>query len=153
MGGGLLQLVSYGVADIHLTGNPQISFFKTVYQNHTNFVIETIEVQFEQHPNFGSKASITIPRQGDLISKMVLQFTLPALKQIQNSSTYVHYCNSVAHALLDTIELEIGGQIIDTQYGEWLEIWNELTLEESKQGLIWTHMRKWADKNNIPAPI
>ena len=75
MGGGLLQLVSYGVADIHLTGNPQISFFKTVYQNHTNFVIETIEVQFEQHPNFGSKASITIPRQGDLISKMVLQFT------------------------------------------------------------------------------
>ena len=27
------------------------------------------------------------------------------------------------------------------------------TLEESKQGLIWTHMRKWADKNNIPAPI
>ena len=27
------------------------------------------------------------------------------------------------------------------------------TLEESKQGEIWNHMRKWADKNNIPAPI
>ena len=43
MGGGLMQLVAYGVQDIYLTGNPQITFFKVVYRRHTNFSMETIE--------------------------------------------------------------------------------------------------------------
>ena len=43
MGGGLMQLVSVGAQDIHLTGNPQITFFKIVYRRHTNFSIECIE--------------------------------------------------------------------------------------------------------------
>ena len=30
MGGGLMQLVAYGAQDVHLTGNPQITFFKVV---------------------------------------------------------------------------------------------------------------------------
>jgi hypothetical protein len=33
MGGGLLQLVAYGAQDIYLTGNPQITYFKTVFFN------------------------------------------------------------------------------------------------------------------------
>ena len=37
MGGGLLQIVAYGLNDTMLTGNPQISFFKTVFRKHTNF--------------------------------------------------------------------------------------------------------------------
>ena len=44
MGGGLLQLISYGAQDIYLTGNPQITFFKIVYRRHTNFSMEPIEI-------------------------------------------------------------------------------------------------------------
>ena len=40
MPGGLLQLSAYGSQDFYLTGNPQISFFKTVYRRHTNFAME-----------------------------------------------------------------------------------------------------------------
>ena len=32
MPGGLMQLSAYGAQDFYLTGNPQISFFKTVYR-------------------------------------------------------------------------------------------------------------------------
>ena len=32
MGGGILQLSSYGGMDINIIGNPQISFFKSVYK-------------------------------------------------------------------------------------------------------------------------
>jgi hypothetical protein len=32
MAGGLSQLVAYGAQDVYLTGNPQITFFKTVYR-------------------------------------------------------------------------------------------------------------------------
>ena len=43
MGGGLLQLVAYGAQDISLTGNPQITFLKTVFRRHTHFARETLE--------------------------------------------------------------------------------------------------------------
>ena len=47
MGGGTLQLSSYGGQDVETIGNPQMTFFKSVYKRHTNFAIETIEQSFE----------------------------------------------------------------------------------------------------------
>ena len=41
MPGGNLQLSILGEQDMFLTGNPQITYFKTVYRRHTNFSIET----------------------------------------------------------------------------------------------------------------
>jgi hypothetical protein len=40
MGGGLLQLITRGVQDAILTQNPQVTFFKLVYKQHTNFAIQ-----------------------------------------------------------------------------------------------------------------
>ena len=42
MGGGLIQLVKYGNADMYLIGNPQMSYFKSCYKKHTHFAIENI---------------------------------------------------------------------------------------------------------------
>ena len=39
----------------------------------------------------------------------------------------------VGHNLIDTVYIEIGGQTIDTQYGDWLNIWNELTQSAEKE--------------------
>ena len=33
--------------------------------------------------------------------------------------------NSLGHALIRQVTIEIGGQKIDQQYGMWLEIWDE----------------------------
>ena len=33
----------------------------------------------------------------------------------------------VGHALIKSVEVEIGGQRIDKHYGEWMHVWNELT--------------------------
>ena len=44
MGGGTLQLSSYGGQDVETIGNPQMTFFKSVYKRHTNFAIEHIEI-------------------------------------------------------------------------------------------------------------
>ena len=53
MGGGLLQLVAYGAQDVYLTGNPQITFFKTIYKRHTNFSHESVQQIFDGVCNFG----------------------------------------------------------------------------------------------------
>ena len=129
MGGGLMQLVAIGAQDVHLTGNPQISFFKVVYRRHTNFSMESIQQSFNGTAKPGNRVTCTISRNGDLISNMWLE-----LKLLESDNT-ANLVNSVGHALIEYVELEIGGQRIDKHYGEWLEIWSELTLpEEKRQG-------------------
>jgi len=122
-----MQLVAIGAQDVHLTGNPQISFFKVVYRRHTNFSMEAIEQSFNGTAKPGNRVTCTISRNGDLVTNMWLEISLP---EGEEHETYV---NSVGHALIEYIELEIGGQRIDKHYGEWLDIWSELTLPEEKR--------------------
>jgi hypothetical protein len=124
MGGGLLQLVAYGAQDVYLTGNPQITFFKSVYKRHTNFSIEAIEQTFNGTPDFGSRVTCQISRNGDLINRVYLQLRLTGTN---------NYCKYFGLRILNYVELEIGGQRIDRHYAHWLYIWNELSLPVSKR--------------------
>jgi hypothetical protein len=124
MGGGLMQLVAYGAQDVYLTGNPQITFFKVVYRRHTNFSLEAIGQTFSGSPDFGRKVQCQIVRNGDLVTKMYLKATLPAL---DGNGGEVAWCPRVGLALIDSVELEIGGSRIDKHYGDWMNVWYELT--------------------------
>ena len=124
-----MQLVAYGAQDVYLTGNPQITFFKVVYRRHTNFACESIEQTFNGSVNYGSKVTATISRNGDLITNCWVELNVPEI----TAGTGAGYVNSVGHALLKEVELEIGGQRIDKHYADWLEIWSELTLPAEKR--------------------
>ena len=67
MGGGTLQLVIFGGQDIHITGNPEMSYFKSVYRRHTNFSIECIEqIRMGTITNRDFKLTYNIVHSGDL---------------------------------------------------------------------------------------
>ena len=119
MGGGLLQLVAYGAQDVYLTGNPQITFFKVVYRRHTNFSIESIQQTFNGNAQPGKRVTCQISRNGDLVHKLYVVFDV-----VQDID---------ARKCIKKVEVEIGGQLIDRQYGDWMTIWNELTLPEGKK--------------------
>jgi hypothetical protein len=127
--GGLLQLVAVGKQDVFLTGNPQITWFKMVYRRYTNFAIESQAMFFDGDPDFGKRLSCLVPRRGDLLGPLVLEVTLPALTL--TDGTPVSYTNSIGHALIESVTLEIGEQEIDTQTGEWMEIWSKMTTSAS----------------------
>ena len=132
--GGLLQLVAVGKQDIFLTGNPEITWFKMVYRRYTNFAIESQVMYFDGDPDFGKRLSCLVPRRGDLLGPMVLEVTLPAITL--TDGTPVSYVNSIGHALIDEITLEIGEQEIDTQTGEWMEMWTSVaTTSMQRDGL------------------
>ena len=131
MGGGIIQLSAYGSQDVYLTGNPQITFFKSVYYRHTNFSMEAVEAAFGGEPDFGRTLSCTLPKSGDLLHKMYLEISVPALKQ--EGSGWATWTNGIAHALIKSIEIQIGGELVDKHYGEWLDIQSELTIPESKR--------------------
>ena len=134
MGGGLMQLVAYGAQDIYLTGQPQITFFKSVYRRHTNFAIESIQQTVNGSINAGSRISVTISRNGDLLKNLWCQYN--PRKLLTSGTTLV--ASDLSHALFQTLELEIGGQLIDRQYGLWLTIWRDLTEVNStgSQGML-----------------
>ena len=116
MGGGLMQLVAYGAQDIYLTGNPQITFFKVVYRRHTNFSMEHIQQTFKGTPAASQRVVATVSRNGDLIHDCYLK--------IKNKGDTGP---NPGHNILDNVEVEIGGQSIDKQYGHFMEAHAELT--------------------------
>jgi len=139
MAGGLMQLVAYGAQDVYLTGNPQITFWKVSYKRHTNFAMESIEQTFNGQADFGRRVTCTISRNGDLAYRTYLQVTLPEVNQSMKGSSqdgvYARWLDFPGEQLISQVEVEIGGQRIDRQYGDWMHIWNNLTLPvDQKKG-------------------
>ena len=143
-----MQLVAYGAQDVYLTGNPQVTFFKTVHRRHTNFAMETISNNFSGSVEFGRRATCTISRNGDLIHKVYLMVTLPNFRNGQtslladydktsgkrdvNTGKLWGWCKKTGHALIKTVDVEIGGQRIDKHYSEWLDVWSQLSMPAEK---------------------
>ena len=123
MGGGLMQLVAYGAQDVYLTGSPQITFFKVVYRRHTNFAVEPIPQTFNGASDFGRTVTCTINRNGDLITNMYVQVSLNSVA----SGTDFGYVRRLGLATVQHYKIEIGGSKLDEQYGDWLNIWYELS--------------------------
>jgi len=134
-----MQLVAYGAQDVYLTGNPQITFWKVSYRRHTNFAMESIEQTFNGQADFGRRVTCTISRNGDLAYRTYLQVTLPEInQQMANTSgntdgVYARWLDFPGEQLISQVEVEIGGQRIDRQYGDWMHIWNQLTLSSEQQ--------------------
>ncbi len=132
MTGGLIQLAAIGAQDIYLIGNPQVTFFVEVYKRHTNFSIECIEQLFTGNTDFGKVVYCQLDRIGDLISNIFLYIKLPKINK-ELIKQKIKWTNSIGHALIKYIDIEIGGTLIDRQYGIWMEIWGELTINKSKE--------------------
>mgnify|MGYP006095642253 FL=1 len=154
MGGGTLQLIIKGGQDIYITGNPEISFFKSVYRRHTNFSIESIEqVQLGEIKNGEFTLNYTINKSGDLLSKMHFEIDLP-LQDIQNITpfNYCHYNNVTGYTFLKDISLSIGEKEIDKHDGRYYDILNELKQYQGERGLDYLINRIPTTKEMIFVP-
>ena len=120
-----MQLVAYGAQDVYLTGNPQITFWKVTYRRYTNFAIESIEQTFNGCCDFGRRVQCTIARNGDLAYRTYFQVTLPEISSAD--AHFARWLDYPGHHMINNVEVEIGGQRIDKQYGDWMHIWNQLT--------------------------
>jgi len=138
MGGALMQLVAYGAQDVFLTGTPEITFWKVSYRRHTNFAMESIEQTFSGQADFGRRVTCTISRNGDLCYRTYLQVTLPEINQGMSAtpntrSVWARWLDFIGEQLISQVEVEIGGQRIDRQYGDWMHIWNQVTMSSEQQ--------------------
>jgi hypothetical protein len=139
MAGGLLQLVAYGAQDVYISGNPHITFWKILYKRHTNFAMEAFRVNFTGAPAFGQRVVAVVNRNADLIGRTYLEIKLP-VRDTNGTKITTNFWNDsrgrLGYNLIKQVEVEIGGQIIDRHYGEWLYLWEALTAtSDEKQKL------------------
>jgi len=161
MPGGLLAFIPSDYDSIYLTDDPEISFFTSLYKRHSMFSIEATEETFSNQLGFGKYATCKLSKKGDLISCVSLLLKLSSLNEYgfnMVNKSEKHYednscdcccktclsrkcketkvfgwINSIGHAIIDFYDIKIGGTRIDKQYGEWLEIWCELSQTSEKK--------------------
>jgi hypothetical protein len=128
MGIGLLILVSVGKENLYLSAQPEITFFKIAYKRHTNFSTEPTPQYFKTTPDFGRRCTVNISKNADLLSMTYLYIELPNI-QLENFNNQQEFAwvSKIGLAIINFIELEIGGTIIDRHYNDWMNIWFELT--------------------------
>ena len=107
MSGGIAQLVAVGAQDVHLVGQPEVSFFRSTYKRHTNFS-QTVERQVIQgNVANGGMSTVRFERKGDMLGYVYL---------VPNNGTATQaYSQAQWLTKISKVELLVGGQVIDEQ--------------------------------------
>ena len=151
MPGGLIQLVASGAQDAYLTGNPQITFWKGLYKRHTNFAMEAFRINFNGQPNWGTKQTAIIGRHADLLYSTYVEVQLPHMDAEDNTlPKWNNDQGRLGYNLIEYAELDIGGQIIDRQYSEFMYLWDTLTSDYSTSDKLWQMVGKGEDPTAVP---
>src|SRR6056300_208280 len=107
MSGGIAQLVAVGAQDVHLVGQPEVSFFRSTYKRHTNFS-QTVERQVIQgNVSNNGMSTIRFERKGDMLNYVYL---MPIKSDGTQSDAISDWKD-----MISKVELLIGGQVIDDQ--------------------------------------
>lgn len=134
MGGGLLNIISYGNQNIMLNGNPSKTFFKTVYAKYTNFGLQKFRIDYEGQRslklNEDTHLTFKIPRQGELLIDAFLVMNLPDIWSPifpPSSATdcwrpyHFRWIQHLGANIIKKAKVIIGGQIIQEFTGEYLK--------------------------------
>lgn len=136
----LLRVIYTGLQDERLLppkGKPSYEFFTKVFIKAGRFTTAWVRLDFDTRPNFASQASITLPRQGHLITRLYLVTTMPdivgpqllARASVSQGSTFAGptfgWTNSLGHALITDATVDIGGARIEQLTGPLMEMLDE----------------------------
>ena len=126
---GELQLMSSGPQEKFFTLDPDYSHFLESFKKHTNFSNEYVDLDPENEADFGSTVKFKIPQnQGDLLKTLSLKVTLPRTSLVGSC-----YIESAGHALIEHVDLIIGGKVIQRLTSDWLQIYSEHFVTQTKQ--------------------
>jgi len=132
MGAGLMQLVLIGKISQFITQNPQINYYKYSHNKHTNFSIEQVNLAPEGNANAGfikgATLNFKISRYSDFLSNLFFTFKIPDI--YSNNEYRFRWIPNLGYNYIKEARFKLGGVIIETLYGEWLNIWDELTNKE-----------------------
>ena len=125
MSGVLLQLGAFSDKDTILCGNPEISYFKSMYKKHTYFAMGDYVNNPEYLPSLNSLNKIYINKTGDLLSNICLDIGI----EIEgNDNSEYSLVDNFAFNIIDYVEIKIGKYTLDKITSDWFHIYYELKI-------------------------
>ena len=135
-------LVYSGKKDTFLINKPSITFFSLINKKRSNFYTEPILQNFNQKFEFNKKLSCNLSKIGDLLLDTYIYIKISNINEYINTNTNTidknvkfAWAKKLGFAFINKVELEIGGIIIDSLYGDWINIWYELSTDDEKKNL------------------
>ena len=102
--------------------------FNLLIVNKPSYLLEIeLHVNSINPSGFGWDRTFSIPRGGHLISPTYLRVTLPPIEPIETVTNNFAWTRNIGRSLIDSVEISVGGTVIDRQYGEFLDIWQQLS--------------------------
>tara|TARA_B100000401_G_C52810700_1_gene723597 strand:- start:724 stop:2052 length:1329 start_codon:yes stop_codon:yes gene_type:complete len=140
---GRVQLETSGPQDIFFTDNPEYTYFVKNFKKHAKFASFTTDLDVEGEIDFGNTIECTIPQdQGDLLKNISIKVELSALDQDLKSQVHntdakgIGYNESIGHAMIEYIELYIGSELIQRIPRDFLAIYSDNYVTQTKQNCL-----------------
>ena len=132
---GRVQLETSGPQDAFFTDDPEYTYFIKNFQKHTNFAPFFVDLDVEGEVEFGNTIRCTIPQnQGDLLKTVSMKVELSAIDQSLTSGyDGFGYVESIGHAMIEHVEILIGGQVIQRIPSDFLAIYSDNYVTQTKQ--------------------
>jgi hypothetical protein len=135
----LLKVLTTGIQDGRIHSEPTLYPFLKVWYKVGRFTKQWVRLDFDTLPEFGRTAIVRIPRKGHLCTRLLLVTEMPDISGIQAearagamrdaSATEVYpkfgWTNSLGHALVQNLTLDIGGTRLEQIDSRLLEILDE----------------------------
>ena len=131
---GIVQLETSGPQDAFFTDDPEYTYFIKNFQKHTNFAPFFVDLDVDGEIEFGNTIKCTIPQdQGDLLKTVSLKVELSAIDQSLTNLSGIGYNESIGHAMIEYAELIIGGEVIQRVPSDFLAIYSDNYVTQTKQ--------------------
>jgi hypothetical protein len=161
MPGGLLNIISYGSQNIIINGNPSKTFFKCVYAKYTNFGLQNIRIDFNGQRmlklNEQSTFTFKIARNAELLLDTYLVFNLPDIWSPIKPPLFVgdvwkpyefEWIEDIGTNIIQTVQLSIGGQLIQQFSGEYIKNFVERDYPQAKKEHFYKMTGNTVELNN-----
>jgi hypothetical protein len=134
----LLKILSSGIQDERLTFQPTLYPFRKIWIRGGRFTTQWSRLDFENTPTFGNTAFFRILRKGHLLTRLFLVASMPdiyrpqalarqAINPVGSTQAYPQFgwTNSLGHALVSQLTLDIAAARVETLDSRLLEILDE----------------------------
>jgi Major capsid protein N-terminus len=142
----LLKIISSGIQDERLTFKHTLYPFKKIWIRAGRFTTKWGRLDFENTPTFGNTAFFRLLRQGHLISRLFLVANMPDIYSTQREAQIANHgekayprfgwTNSLGHALIQQLTLDIAAARVETISSRLLEILDEFNTPLEKVPVI-----------------
>lgn len=136
-----------------LTSQPQLTLFRQVFRRYSPFALQAIPQAWSNDAGWGKQSVSIIGRQGDILLDCFLEIDLPSLATYSKDGFGLMWANNVGYKIFEYMDVLIGGTRVERVYGDFMEMWDQLSMAEEKRPGLNSMLGRFDSWNKTPDPL